>query len=336
MLSSEVWGRHMRRREFITLLGGAAAAPLAVRAQQAPMPVVGLLGAGSAESDAFRVAAVRQGLMEVGYAEGQNVVLDYRWAEDHYERLPGLAAELVRREVAVIISIGGVTAALAAKSSTATIPIVFATGGDPIRLGLVVSLSRPGGNVTGATFLTESLVAKEFEVLHEAIPRTALIGFLVNPSSPTADLEAKNLLAAAASVGQKLVVVRARTTSELETAFVTLAQQHAGALVVGGDNFFLNQRDKLVELTARQDLPAIFNLREYAVAGGLMSYGTSITEAYRIAGLYAGRILKGEKPAELPVQQSTNVELVVNLKTAKALGLTLPVQIVGRADKVIE
>jgi putative tryptophan/tyrosine transport system substrate-binding protein len=328
----------MRRREFITLLGGAAATawPLAARAQQPALPVVGFLGSGSSQSDAFRVAAVRQGLIEAGYVEGQNVAFEYGWAEDQYERLPALAAELVRRQVAVIISIGGITSAVAAKSSTATIPIVFATGGDPINSGLVASLNRPGGNVTGVNFLTETLIAKQFEVLHETVPRTALIGFLVNPTSSLAEPETKDLLAAAESVGQKLLVVQAHTDSELEAAFVTLAQQHPGALMLGGDVFFLSRRNKLVELTARQSMPTIYNLREYVVAGGLMSYGTSITEAHRIAGFYAGRILKGEKPADLPVQQSTKVELVINLKTAKALGLNIPLPLIGRADEVIE
>jgi putative ABC transport system substrate-binding protein len=327
----------MRRREFITFLGGTAVAwPLAASAQQWAMPVIGFLGSGSPQSDAFRVAAVRQGLIEAGYVEGRNVAFEYRWAEDQYERLPALAAELVRREVAVIISIGGITSAVAAKSSTATIPIVFATGGDPIKLGLVASLNRPGGNITGVNFLTDTLVAKEFEVLRETAPRTGLIGFLVNPTSANGEAETKNVLAAAKSVGQKLLVVHAHTDNELEAAFVALVQQHAGALVVAGDAFFLSRRNKLVELAARQSMPAIYNLREYAVAGGLMSYGTSITGAHRIAGFYAGRILKGEKPAELPVQQSTKVELVTNLKTAKALGLTVPPQIVARADEVIE
>jgi putative tryptophan/tyrosine transport system substrate-binding protein len=326
----------VRRREFITLLGGAAAWPLAASAQQSAMPVIGFLGTGSSESDAFRVAAVRQGLIEAGYVEGRNVAFEYRWAEDQYERLPALAAELVRREIAVIVSIGGITSAVAAKSATATIPIVFEIGGDPIKLGLVASLNQPGNNITGVSILVGTLAAKQFEVLHETVPKTALIGFLVNPTIADAETQTKNALAAAESVGQKLLVVQAHTDSELEAAFVTLVQQHAGALVVGADPFFITRRDKLVELAARHKLPTIYFFRQFASAGGLMSYGTSITEAHRIVGLYVGRILKGENQADLPVQQSTKVELVINLKTAKALGLTVPTQIVARADEVIE
>jgi ABC-type uncharacterized transport system substrate-binding protein len=327
----------MRRRDFIKVIAGSAAPwPLAARAQQLAMPLIGLLGVGSAQSDAFRVAAVRRGLMEAGYVEGRNVTFEYRGAEDHYERLPALAAELVRRDVAVIAAIGGGTSAVAAKSATTTIPIVFEIGGDPLKLGLVASLNRPGGNITGVSFLVGTLAAKQFEVLHETIPKAALIGFLVNPELTDAEIQTKNAQAAAESVGQKLLVVQAHTDSELEAAFVALDQQGAGALVVGADPFFISRRDKLVELAARQKLPTIYFLRGFASAGGLMSYGTSITEALRIVGLYAGRILKGEKPADLPVQQSTKVELIVNLKTAKALGITIPLSLLGRADEVIE
>jgi putative ABC transport system substrate-binding protein len=327
----------MRRRQFIRFLGGAAAAwPVVAGAQQPALPVVGFLGTGSLETDAYRVGAVRQGLSQTGYVEGRNVAFEYRWAEDQYGRLPALAADLVRREVAVIVAIGGITSAIAAKSATATIPIVFEIGGDPINFGLVASLNRPGGNITGVTFLTGMLVAKQFEVLHETVPKTDLFGFLVNPTNPDVDNETKSALAAAGSVGQDIAIVQARKDNELETAFATLVEQRAGALVICADPFFNNQRDKLVELAARQKLPAIHSLREYAAAGGLMSYGTSITEAHRLVGLYAGRILKGEKPADLPVQQSTKVELVINLKTANALGLTVPPQIVARADEVIE
>ena len=325
----------MRRREFVTLIGGVAVWPLAARAQQPTMPVVGFLGGGSPQSDAFRVAAILQGLNEAGYVEGRNVAFEYRWAEDHNERLPALAADLVRRRVAVIVT-SGTASAIAAKAATTTIPIVFAAGGDPIALGLVASLSRPGGNITGANFLSSTLMAKQFEVLRETVSKTELIGYLADSTNPNTEADIKNALAAAELVGQKMTIVQAHTDSELETAFVTLVQQRAGALIVNPDPFFLGRRDKLVELAARQKIPAIYNLREYVTAGGLMSYGTSITEANRIAGFYAGRILKGEKPADLPVQRSTKVELIINLKTAKALGLTVPPQIVARADEVIE
>jgi putative tryptophan/tyrosine transport system substrate-binding protein len=326
----------MKRRKVITLLGGAAAWPLAAWAQQPVMPVVGFLGTGSPQSDAFRVAAVRQGLIDAGYVEEWNVAFEYRWAEDRYERLPALAAALVRRKVAVIVAIGGSTSAVAAKSATAAIPIVFEMGGDPIKLGLVANLNRPGGNITGVSFLVGTLIAKQFEVLHEAVPKAELIGFLVNPTIADAENQTKNARTAAERLGQELLVVRASTDSELDAAFVALVQQRASALVLGADPFFISRRDKLVELAASQKIPAIYFLREFASVGGLMSYGTTITEALRLAGLYAGRILKGEKPGDLPIQQSTKVELVINLKTAKALGLTVPPQIVARADEVIE
>jgi putative ABC transport system substrate-binding protein len=325
------------RREFITLLGGTAVAwPRSARAQQPAMPVVGFLGAGSQDSDAYRAAGTRQGLAEAGYVEGRNVAIEYRWADHQYERMPALAAELVRRKVAVIVAIGGVTSALAAKAATATIPIVFEIGGDPIALGLVTNLNRPGGNITGVTFLVGTLIAKQFEILRETAPNAALVGFLANPTNADTTVKIKDAQAAADSVGQKLLVVQAGTEGELEAAFAMLVQRRASALVVGAEPFFTSHRDKLVELAARHQLPAIYTLREFATAGGLMGYGTSITEAHRIAGLYAGRILKGENPADLPVQQSTKVELVLNLKTAKTLGLTVPLPLLGRADEVIE
>lgn len=327
----------MRRRDFITLIGGAMCAwPLAARAQQIAMPVIGCLGSGTLKSDAFRVAAVQRGLMEAGYVEGKNVAFEYRWAEDQYGRLPALASELVDRKVALIVSIGGINAAKAAKSATTTIPIVFEVGGDPISAGLVASLSRPGGNMTGASYLIGTLVAKQFEALHETVPNAALIGFLVNPTLADAGTQTKNALVAAETFGQKIVVLEARTDDELEAVFVALVQQRAGALVVGADPFFGRRINKLVELAAVQKMPTMYPLREYAEAGGLMSYGTSIAEAHRIVGLYAGRVLKGEKPADLPVQQATKVEMVVNLKTAKALGLTVPLPLIGRADEIIE
>lgn len=327
----------MRRRDFITLIGGAMCAwPLAARAQQIAMPVIGCLGSGTLKSDAFRVAAVQRGLMEAGYVEGKNVAFEYRWAEDQYGRLPALASELVDRKVALIVSIGGINAAKAAKSATTTIPIVFEVGGDPISAELVASLSRPGGNMTGASYLIGTLVAKQFEALHETVPNAALIGFLVNPTLADAGTQTKNALVAAETFGQKIVVLEARTDDELEAVFVALVQQRAGALVVGADPFFGRRINKLVELAAVQKMPTMYPLREYAEAGGLMSYGTSIAEAHRIVGLYAGRVLKGEKPADLPVQQATKVEMVVNLKTAKALGLTVPLPLIGRADEIIE
>jgi putative ABC transport system substrate-binding protein len=326
----------MRRREFNTLLIGTAAWPLAARAQQPALPVIGFLSAGSSLSDAFRMAAFRQGLSEAGYVEGRNVAFEYLWAEDQYERMPTLAAELVRHQVAVIVTLGGIPAAAALKSATTTIPIIFAIGADPIKLGLVDSLDRPGGNVTGVTFLANQLVAKQFEVLHEAVPKTELICYLVNPANANADTDSRSVLAAAESVGQKTAIVQAHTDSELEAAFDTLVREHAGGLVVSGDAFFNNRRDKVIELAARHKVPAIYALREHVAAGGLMSYGASITKAYRLVGLYAGRILGGKKPADLPVQQSTEVELIINLKTAKVLGITFPLTLLGRADEVIE
>jgi putative ABC transport system substrate-binding protein len=328
----------MRRRDFIGLIGSATSAvawPLTARAQQT-IPIVGFLGTGSAETEAFRAAAVRQGLSEAGFVEGNNVAFEYRWAEGQYERLPALAAELVRRNVAVIVAIGGNTTAKAAKPATSTIPIIFAIGGDPIKMGLVTSFNRPGGNMTGVSFLVATLAAKHFELLHETVPNTELIGYLKNPTTASADVDTRDILAAAKSLGQKLRIVEAQTDSELDASFATLVQQRAGALVVGGDPFFLTRRARIVELAAQHRLPTIYPLKEYVAAGGLMSYGTSITEALRIAGLYAGKILKGEKPADLPVQQSTKVELVVNLNTAKALGLTVPQTLLARADEVIE
>jgi putative ABC transport system substrate-binding protein len=326
----------MKRRMFITLLGASAAWPFVADAQQQAMPVVGFLGAGSPDSDGFRAAAARQGLMEAGYVEGRNVTIEYRGADDRYERLPALAAELVRRRVDVIVAIGGNTSALAAKGATATIPIVFEMGGDPIKMGLVANLNRPSGNITGVTSLVGTLIAKQFEIVRETVPNAALIGFLVNPNNTDAETKTKDARAAAEAVGQKLFVVQAGTESELEAGFEMLVQQQAGALVVAAEPFFISRREKLVELAARHKVPAVYTIREFATAGGLMSYGTNIIEAHRIAGLYAGRILKGEKPADLPVQQSTKVELVLNLKTAKALGLTIPLPLLGRADEVIE
>jgi len=282
------------------------------------------------------VAAVRQGLIKAGYVEGRNVAFEYRWAEHHNERLPALAADLVHREVRVIASIGGITAALAAKSSTTTIPIVFEIGGDPIRTGLVSSLNRPGGNITGVTILIGTLMAKLFQIMHETVPKATLIGFIVNPANADAQIQTKDALTAAQSVGQNLAVIQARTDRELDAAFATLAETRADALVVAADPFLLTRRDKLVELAARHKMPTIYPLSEFVAAGGLMSYGAGIADAHRIVGMYVGRILSGEKPADLPVQQATKVELVINLKTAKVLGLEIPLSLLGRADEVIE
>jgi putative ABC transport system substrate-binding protein len=326
----------MQRREFITALAGAAALPLTVRAQQPTMPVIGFLGTGSLKYDAFRVAAVRQALMEAGYLEGRNVVFEYRWAEDHYERLPVLAVELARREVSVIVAMGGVSSALAAKSATASIPIVFALGGDPTQSGVVASLNRPGGNITGTTFLTNVLIEKQFEILHETVPGAALIGFFVNSTNANADTDTRNVQAAAVSIGQRVLVLQAHSDSDLEAASVALDQGGIGAFLVAADPFFLSRRDKFVELAARRKIPAIYPSSEYTTAGGLMSYGASISNAFRVVGVYVARILKGERAADLPVQQSTKVELIINLKTAKALGLTVPLPLIGRADEVIE
>lgn len=326
----------MQRREFITALAGAAALPLTVRAQQPTMPVIGFLGTGSLKYDAFRVAAVRQALMEAGYLEGRNVVFEYRWAEDHYERLPVLAVELARREVSVIVAMGGVSSALAAKSATASIPIVFALGGDPTQSGVVASLNRPGGNITGTTFLTNVLIEKQFEILHETVPGAVLIGFFVNSTNANADTDTRNVQAAAVSIGQRVLVLQAHSDSDLEAASVALDQGGIGAFLVAADPFFLSRRDKFVELAARRKIPAIYPSSEYTTAGGLMSYGASISNAFRVVGVYVARILKGERAADLPVQQSTKVELIINLKTAKALGLTVPLPLIGRADEVIE
>ena len=326
----------MRRRRFIALIGSAVAWPLAARAQQAKVPVIGFLGSGSLETDAFRVTAFRQGLSEMGYVEGQNVAFEFRWAGHEFDRMPALATDLVRREVTLIAAIGASPSALAAKAATATIPVVFATGLDPVELGLVASLNRPGKNLTGVSFLINSLVAKQFELLHEAVPKAAVIGFLVNPSSPGTEPGIKDIQAAANAVGQKVVVVKAAAANDFETAFDALVQQGVGAVLVNGDAFFTTQQKQIVAMAASRALPSIAGNREFVTLGGLMSYGTNIREAYRWVGIYAGRILKGEKPADLPVQQSVKVELIINLKTAKTLGITFPLTLLGRADEVIE
>jgi putative ABC transport system substrate-binding protein len=324
----------MRRREFITLLGAAAAWPFAAGAQQA-MPVIGFLGIRAPGEDPQLLTAFRQGLTQSGYVEGQNLAIEYRWAESQYDRLPDLAAELVRRRVAVIVATA-IPAALAAKAATTIIPIVFTGGVDPIEFGLVASLRRPGGNLTGVTSLTVELGPKRLELLHEAVPTATTIALLVNPTNPNAETQARDAQAAARILGLGLPVLRASTERDLDAAFATLAQLRAGGLVIGSDPFFNSRREQLAALTVRHAVPTIYGYREFAAAGGLMMYGSSLTDSYRLVGVYTGRILKGEKPADLPVQQSTKVELVINLKTAKALGLTFPLTLLGRADEVIE
>jgi putative tryptophan/tyrosine transport system substrate-binding protein len=327
----------MRRREFISLLGGAAAAwPLAARAQQPTMPVIGFLNGQSADSLAHMVAAFRQGLDEVGYAEGRNVAVEYRWANGQNERLPALAAELVQRRVAVIAATGGDPVVLAVKRSATTLPVVFTIGGDPVALGVVASLNRPGGNITGISQINVLLDPKRLEVLHELLPNVAVVAVLRNPNNASAETQAAALQAAARTMGIEVRFVTAASEREIDQAFATLAELRVGALVVASDPFFNGRRRQIVAHATRLAVPVIFHQREFVVDGGLMSYGTSVTDMYRRAGVYTGRILKGEKPADLPVQQSTKVELVVNLKTARALGVSFPITLIGRADEVIE
>ena len=326
----------MKRREFITLFGSAAAWPLAARAQQPAMPVIGFMNALSPERRASQWAAFRQGLRETGYVEDQNVKIEYRWAESRYDRLPAMAADLVRRQVAVIAATS-TPAAVAAKAATTIVPIVFETGGDPIRLGLVASLNRPGGNVTGVTQLAEEIAPKRLELLHELVPTARVIALLVNPADPAlAGSSTRNIEAAAHALGLELHVLHASTERELDAAFTRLSQLRVGGLVIGPDSFLVSRSERLAELALEHALPAVFEYRQFVAAGGLLSYGGSTTDAYRLAGVYTGRILKGEKPSELPVQQGTKIELFLNLKTAKALGITVPLPLSGRADEVIE
>ena len=327
----------MNRRAFITLLGGAAAWPLAARAQQGAMPVIGFLGSASPDRWASRIRAFHEGLSEIGYSEGRNVAVEYRWAEGQNDRLGQLAAELVARQVAVIVAPGSTPAALAAKRATATIPIVFEVASDPVEIGLVGSLARPGGNITGLTSLNEEVQPKRLELLHELVPSASVVGLLVNPRNPALAEPATKLLdAAARSLRLKMHVLHASGDRDLDAVFATLLQVRAGGLVVGADPFFTSRLEQLATLALRHAVPTVYQFREFTAAGGLMSYGGSLTETFRAAAVYTGRILKGDKPADLPVQQSTKVELFLNLNTAKALGLEVPRTLIARADEVIE
>ena len=329
----------MKRREFISLLAGTAAAsvarPLTARAQQPAMPVIGFLSPSSAQRTAQLLAAFRQGLNEIGYAEGRTVTIEYGWADGQSDRLPALAAELLRRKIAVFAT-GGPAAALAAKAASTTIPLVFVSSSDPVQLGLVASFNRPGGNATGVSFIASELVAKQSELLHQLVPNAAVIGVLVNPTSANAEVQLKDVPAAARTLGLEIVVQNASSERDFDAAFAALVQQRAGALVVGSDPLFYTRRQQLTAMATRHALPAIYADREYAEAGGLMSYGTSIAAAFRQACVYTGRILRGEQPAELPVMQATKFDLTINLITAKALGITVPPGLLVAADEVIE
>jgi len=327
----------MQRREFIALVSSVAVWPLETFGQQATMPVIGFLNAGSPEEHALNVTAFRQGLSNGGYIEQQTVLIDYRWAEGQYERVPTMAADLVHRQVSVIVTPDSTLAAIAAKAATTTIPIIFRIGTDPVEVGLVASLSRPGGNLTGVTTLGVGLGPKRLELLRELVPTATSVALLVNPANPTvADATANDLQVAVGSMGLHLHVVRASTTPEVETAFANLAQLRTSGVVIATDAFFNSRSGQLAALALQYRIPAIYQFRQFAAAGGLMSYGGDVPDAYRLVGVYASRILKGEKPAELPVQQSTNVELIINTKTAKVLGLTVPLPLLGRANEVIE
>jgi putative ABC transport system substrate-binding protein len=325
----------IRRREFITLLGGAAAWPLAARAQQTTLPVIGYLDLGLPEARASLVAEFRNGLSETGYVEGRNLAIEYRFAHNQFDRLPELAADLVRRGVAVIVA-RPTPSALAAKAATSTIPVVFEIGGDPVKAGLVASLNRPGNNITGAASLNVELGPKRLELLHESVPAATIIAMLLDPVTAGIEDQSRDMQAAARALGVELHILRASTERDITMAFATLAELRAGALVIGGGAFLLGRIELLTALTLRHRMPSVSQDRDLTAAGGLMSYGGKLAESYHLAGVYAGRILKGEKPSDLPVQLSTKVELVINLKTAKALGLTFPLTLLGRADEVIE
>ncbi len=327
----------MRRRELIFLLGGAAiTSPLAGRAQQKAMPVIGHLGGTSPGAYAPFMAAFHRGLGESGYVEGQNLAIEYRWAEGRYDRLPALLADLVGQKVDLIVASGGLAAAQAAKNATSTIPIVFIVGADPVQSGLVASFARPGGNLTGVSMLTAELNPKRLELLSELVPQAGVIALLVNPNNASAEATIRDVQEAARAKGVQLAILKAATEAEIDAAFAALVQLHAGALLVGNDPFFNSRREQLVALASRHAVPAIYEWREFAASGGLSSYGTSLTSVNRQVGIYAGQILKGAKPADLPVQQPTKFELVINLHTAKALGLTVPQALLARADEVLE
>ena len=327
----------MKRREFISFLAGTAVNwPLAARAQQAAMPIVGFLSSRSPKEAEIHTAAFRRGLSETGFAEGQNVAITYRWAEGQYERLSGLASELVGLHVSVMVAGGGAPSVLAAKPATTTTPIVFVMGDDPVKLGLVASFNRPGGNLTGVAFLTGELGSKRLGLLCELVPNASVVGLLLNPNDPGAEVQRQDVEMAAKALGRRLLVLHASTATEFEPNFAMMTREHVGALIVENDPFFDSQRDQLMALAARNGVSAIYHIREFPAAGGLMSYGASLADAYRQVGNYTGRILKGEKPADLPVMQPTKFELAINLKTAKALGLTVPSSLLARADEVIE
>jgi putative ABC transport system substrate-binding protein len=325
----------MRRRDFITLLGGAAAWPLAARAEQV-MPLIGLVSAGSPATNADSLPAFRQGLAEAGYVEGRNVAIEFRWADEIYDRLPALFDDLVRHQVSVIVMTGGAARPLADKAAKGSIPVVFTVGVDPVAAGLVASLNRPGGNITGATFFASELAPKRLELLHQLVPKATTMAVFLNPSNFNFEPQTKVLQAAASTLGLDLHALRVGTDRDIDVAFKNMAEQHVEALLIGPDNFLFSRNAQIAALALRHALPTMYQWREFAASGGLITYGVSQTEPYRQAGAYAGRILKGQKPADLPVVQSTKIEMVINLKTAKALGLTVPPALLATADEVIE